>query len=84
MSDQDTDGLHTEVKALCQMMIRAHYFDEANWLWMATVSPQLCATTAAQEALESAKLVAGQFGFRAVALHLGELLREQRGIPSRQ
>ena len=84
MQDHHTNGLQAEVKSLCQMMIRAHYFDEANWLWMATISPQLCTTAGAKKALESARLVAAQFGFRGVALRVSELLQEQQPLTSRQ
>jgi len=44
-----------------------HYFEEANWLWMAAASPALCTSTAARSALGNARTIAWQFGFRSVA-----------------
>jgi hypothetical protein len=55
--------LHTEVKIVCDMLLKTHYFEEANWLWMAVGSPGACHSKAAQRALRSAARVCREFGF---------------------
>ena len=59
--------LHDDIKSVCETMIRVHYFEEANWLWMAAASPALCNSMVAKRALQNARTVAWQFGFPAVA-----------------
>lgn len=65
--DPISADLHTEIKSVCDLMIRVHYFDEANWLWMAVASPESCASLGARAALQSARRVAAEFGFPHVA-----------------
>jgi hypothetical protein len=60
-------ALHDEIKNVCETMIRVHYFEEANWLWMAAASPALCNSPVARHALRNARTVALQFGFPSVA-----------------
>ena len=59
--------LHDDIKSVCETMIRVHYFEEANWLWMAAASPAHCNSPVARKALQNALTVAGQFGFPSVA-----------------
>jgi hypothetical protein len=60
-------GLHTEIKVVCDMMLTTHYFEEANWLWVAVTAPRSCESKVARDALRSAVRVAREFGFPAVA-----------------
>jgi hypothetical protein len=66
-SERISAKLHDDIKSVCETMIRVHYFEEANWLWMAAASPALCASHAARRALQNARTVAAQFGFPSVA-----------------
>lgn len=55
--------LHTEIRVVCDMMLKAHYFEEANWLWMAVGSKACCTSRSAQNALREAAVIAWEFGF---------------------
>jgi hypothetical protein len=66
-SDRISATLHDDIKSVCETMIRVHYFEEANWLWMAAASPEFCTSTVARRALQNARTVAWQFGFPSVA-----------------
>ncbi len=66
-SNRISATLHDDIKSVCAAMIRVHYFEEANWLWMAAASPALCTSPVARSALQNARTVAWQFGFPSVA-----------------
>jgi hypothetical protein len=66
--------LHTEIKIVCEMMLKVHYFEPANWLWMAVSAPRVCRTKAARAALADAQSIASQFGFPRVAKWAAEIL----------
>ena len=59
--------LHVEIKAVCDVMLRTHYYEEANWLWMAVGAKPSCTSPVARQALQSAASVAFQFGFKNVS-----------------
>jgi hypothetical protein len=67
-------NLHSEIKTLCDMMLRVHYFEAANWLWMAVSSPQACQSKAARDGLSAARTIAREFGFPRVSLWVGEMI----------
>jgi len=65
--DRIPAALHTEIKIVCEMMLKTHYFEEANWLWMA-VGMRSCPSGVARR-------VAREFGFPNVSKWvLGEVL----------
>ena len=71
-------GLYSQIKIVCDMMLRTHYFEEANWTWMAVASQASCASPVARNALQSAATVASQFGFREVSTWIEtEVLRQK-------
>jgi hypothetical protein len=59
--------LHSEIKNVCDMMLRVHYNEPANWLWIAVSAPQSCRSAGARAALTEARTIATQFGFPRVA-----------------
>jgi hypothetical protein len=63
MSGRVPAPLYSKIRTVCQMMLSAHYYEEANWLWMAVGSPQYCQSKVAAEALRSAAKVAREFSF---------------------
>jgi hypothetical protein len=65
--DTDPIRLRTDVKIVCDMMLRVHYYEEANWLWMASASRSSCSSPRAQDVLRDAARIARQFGFPDVA-----------------
>ena len=66
-SDRIPGPLYTEIRIVCDMMLKTHYYEEANWLWMAVGSRAACGSRSAQKALESAEKVSREFGFPNVA-----------------
>jgi hypothetical protein len=65
--DRQPASLQVDIKIVGDMMIKVHYYEEANWLWMASASRSSCASRRAQEVLLDAAPIARQFGFPAVA-----------------
>jgi hypothetical protein len=59
--------LHNEIKTVCDMMLNVHYYEPANWLWMAVSAPQACQSPVARAALAEARQIAAEFGFARVA-----------------
>ena len=59
--------LYSEIKIVCDMMLKVHYYEPANWLWMALSAPQSCSSIGARTALAEARTIARQFGFPRVA-----------------
>jgi hypothetical protein len=76
-NDRLPTRLYTDVKVVCEMMLKTHYFEEANWLWMAVSSPRVCGSKPARDALRSAARVAREFGFPAVAKWVEHEVLEQ-------
>jgi len=66
-ADRITEALPTEITIVCDMMIKVHYFEEANCLRMALSAPQMCHSASTHEALQRAAGIAQQFGFPRVA-----------------
>jgi hypothetical protein len=60
-------GLHIRIKALCTLLLKIHYYEEANWVWMAAASPQSCRSPKTREVLQDAASLAVQLGFADVA-----------------
>jgi hypothetical protein len=60
-------ALHARIKALSDILLRTHYYEEANWLWMAAASGECRQSTRAREILESTARIARQLGFPDVA-----------------
>jgi hypothetical protein len=75
--DRVAASLYTEIKVVCDMMLKTHYFEEANWLWMAVSAPQSCKSRVPQAALQSARRVAREFGFPRVAQWIAPLLLDE-------
>jgi hypothetical protein len=59
--------LHRDFHRSCELLIRTHYFEEANWLWTASAAPALCASPRAREVLRNASVVVRELGFLEVA-----------------
>jgi hypothetical protein len=79
-ADQLPEGLpprlDADIKLVCEMMLRVHYYEEASWLSTAAGSPPACSSVVAQDALRSAAGVSRQFGFPQVARWLeADILR---------
>jgi hypothetical protein len=72
--DPMPERLLREVSALREIMFTVHYFAEASWLAAAIDFPQICKSEIAQEALRSARAIAWEFGFPAVATWLNDEL----------
>ena len=66
--------LHAEIKVLCDMMLRVHYFEEANWIWMAVSAPQACQSAVARRGLSAAFTIARELGFPRVSRWVGEII----------
>ena len=68
--------LYAEIKLFCKNLINAHYFEEANWVWMATSAPDLSlASPVGRAALYAARQIAWEFASRNVAEWISVLLQ---------
>jgi hypothetical protein len=59
--------LETEIAAVREMMLKAHYFQESQALSLALTDSRLCQTPVAAEGLTRASSIARQFGYPRVA-----------------
>jgi hypothetical protein len=59
--------LQTNVRIVCDMMLKTHYYEEENWLRTAARSASFCGAAGAQTALRRAVRIAREFGFPDVA-----------------
>jgi hypothetical protein len=74
MSHHLLDPPRGDVEAVRGMMLRAHYFEEANWLGLAISAPQACRSEGGRAALAEARIIAAQFGFPRLSRWVAELL----------
>lgn len=59
--------LYDEVKAVSDMMFALRRVEEADWLWMALLTPQCCHSLSARKALQRSRSLIGEFGYPRVA-----------------
>lgn len=59
--------LHRDFFNACEAMIKAHYFEEVNWLWMASTSRSLCTTPRAREVLQRAAVTLRELELQTIA-----------------
>ena len=62
-----TEALLTEITTVCDMMIKVHYYEEANCLRRTLSARQMCHSGNTHEALQRAADIARLFGFTRVA-----------------
>jgi len=66
--------LYTQIKLVCELMLKVHYFEPANWLWMTVAAPHAAQSKIAQSALADARTIAVQFGYPRVGKWVDHLL----------
>jgi hypothetical protein len=59
--------LQRDFHKVCDVLIRTHYFEEVNWLWMASASPSLCTSDRAREVLQNAAGIVQELRFPRIA-----------------
>ena len=75
-------SLHTDIKIISGMLLRAGQYDEANWLRMATSSFRECGSDQGKAALQKVAQLAEEQGFGAVARWIeGEVLQTDEPAP---
>lgn len=80
MPANDAALLETNIRIVCDMMRKTHYYEEENWLRTAARQPSLCLAAGAQNALRRAARIAREFGFPDVAGWVdSEVLQAHRG-----
>jgi hypothetical protein len=70
--------LYRDLYKACEVMIRAHYFEEVNWLWTASANPSLCTSARAREVLQSAAVTLRELQLLTVAEWLERDILESR------
>jgi hypothetical protein len=63
----NSPALQTNIRIVCDMMLKTHYYEEENWLRTAARSAGFCGAAGAQSALRRAARIAREFGFPDVA-----------------
>jgi hypothetical protein len=61
-------NLMIAISIVRDMMLKAHYFQEAHWLGVLAESPEHCRDWHARARLSAAAIIAREFGFPEVAM----------------